>query len=103
VLPYTVFRGDGIKLELPPSTGPVTLRIPALGIEGLLTGRVAAAPYFKMQQTGRFALSLGVREGLLTEDRAQAIQLSKTAFRSKRKITRPAPIPMDLARQTYSE
>ena len=64
-LHWTVYRGDYIKFELPASDGPFILSVPDLGIRQSLTGDEAAAPYFKMKQSGRFAVTLGNREGVL--------------------------------------
>ena len=65
VLHYKVYRGDYIKFDLSPGIGQVVLKIPDLGIEYLLPPNTAAAPYFKMKQSGRFAFTLGRREGQL--------------------------------------
>jgi rhodanese-related sulfurtransferase len=65
LLQWTVYRGDYIKFELPASGGPFILSVPDLGIQQSLTGDQAAAPYFKMKQSGRFAVTLGNRAGVL--------------------------------------
>ncbi len=65
-LHYTVYRGDYIKFELPPNSGPSLLTIPDLDIQHPLPSDMASAPYFKMRQTGRFAFTLGDRMGVIT-------------------------------------
>ena len=64
-LHYTVFRGDYVKFALAPGAHETMLKIPELGIEERLPSDTASAPYFKMKQSGRFAFTLGNREGLI--------------------------------------
>ena len=64
-LHWTVYRGDYIKIALPSSDGQALLYVPDLGIQQALSGDKGSDPYFKMKQTGRFAFTLGDREGIL--------------------------------------
>lgn len=64
-LQWTVYRGDYIRIVWPPAGGQGLLKVPGLGIEQNLTGDARVDPYFKMKQTGRFAFTLGDREGTL--------------------------------------
>ena len=62
---WTVYRGDYIRIVWANPGGQGLLKVPDLGIEQNLTGDVRVDPYFKMKQTGRFAFTLGDREGTL--------------------------------------
>jgi rhodanese-related sulfurtransferase len=97
VLHYKVFRGDYIKFELPPETGPVVLKIPDLGIEGFLTPDTASSPYFKMKQSGRFAFTLGSREGQIeVVDYQPANYREMTATEAAAFSKREAPLVLDV-------
>jgi len=60
-----VYRGDYIKFEADPSLDRLALAIPELEIQADLSRDIAAAPYFKMKQTGSFAFTLGKVGGQL--------------------------------------
>ena len=96
-LQWTVYRGDYIKFELPASGGPFILSVPDLGIRQSLTGDEAAAPYFKMKQSGRFAVTLGNREGVLqVVDFHPANYREMTAAQAADFIARMDPLILDV-------
>lgn len=96
-LQWTVYRGDYIKFEWPVSGGPFILSIPDLGIQQSLTAGEAAAPYFKMKQSGRFALTLGNREGVLqVVDFHPANYREMTAAQAADFIARMDPLILDV-------
>ncbi|MBC2733044.1 MAG: rhodanese-like domain-containing protein [Desulfobacteraceae bacterium] len=96
-LQWTVYRGDYIKFELPASGGPFILSVPALGIQQSLTGDETAAPYFKMKQSGRFAVTLGNREGVLqVVDFHPANYREMTAVQAADFIARMDPLILDV-------
>lgn len=61
-----VYRGDYIKFKLADPAVETVLAIPALAVRQVLSGNVDEAPYFKMEQPGVFAFSLGKAEGTIT-------------------------------------
>ena len=96
-LHYKVFRGDYIKFALPPGTRETMLKIPDLGIEERLPSDTAAAPYFKMKQSGRFAFTLGSREGLIEVlDYQPANYREMTAVQAAAFIERENPLVLDV-------
>ena len=96
-LHYTVFRGDYIKFELPPGTGEAKLKIPDLGIEAALPPDTASGPYFKMKDSGRFAFTLGSREGLIeVVDYRPAHYREMTAAEAQAFIAQENPLVLDV-------
>jgi rhodanese-related sulfurtransferase len=96
-LHWIVYRGDYIKFELPASGGPLILTVPDLSIQQSLTGDEAAAPYFKMKQSGRFALTLGKLEGVLqVVDFHPANYREMTAAQAADFIARMDPLILDV-------
>jgi rhodanese-related sulfurtransferase len=96
-LHYKVFRGDYIKFALPPGSGETLLTIPDLGIEERLSSDTASAPYFKMKQSGRFAFTLGLREGLIEVLDYQPVNYREmTAAQAKAFIAQDAPLILDV-------
>jgi rhodanese-related sulfurtransferase len=96
-LHYKVFRGDYIKFELPPGTSETILTIPDLGIEERLPSDTTAAPYIKMKQSGRFAFTLGGREGLIEVlDYQPANYREMTAAQTAAFIERENPLVLDV-------
>ena len=61
-----VYRGDYIKFQVDPAVEGLALAIPGLSIQEALSRNIAAAPYFKMKQTGTFAFTLGDVSGHIT-------------------------------------
>jgi rhodanese-related sulfurtransferase len=97
VLHYRVYRGDYIKFELSPGSGQVVLKIPDLSIEYLLPPDTAAAPYFKMRQSGRFAFTLGRREGRLeVVDYQPANYRELTAAEAAAFLQQDTPLVLDV-------
>jgi len=96
-LQWTVYRGDYIKFELPASGRPFILSVPDLGIQQPLTGDEGTDPYFKMKQTGRFAFTLGNREGVLqVVDFHPANYREMTATQAADFIARMDPLILDV-------
>jgi rhodanese-related sulfurtransferase len=96
-LHYKVFRGDYIKFELPPGTSDATLKIPDLGINAVLPPDTGSAPYFKMKQSGRFAFTLGSREGLIEVlDYKPANYREMTAAQTEAFIAQNDPLILDV-------
>jgi len=96
-LQYRVFRGDYIKFELPPKTGPAVLKIADLGIENLLPPENASAPYFKMKRSGQFAFTLGQRQGLIeVVDFRPANYREMTAAEAAAFVTQEKPLVLDV-------
>jgi len=96
-LHYTVFRGDYIKFERPPGSGSVQLKIPDLGIDAALPADRASAPYFKMKQSGRFAFTLGRRQGLIEVLAYQPANYREmTAAQAKAFIEQENPLVLDV-------
>jgi rhodanese-related sulfurtransferase len=94
---YKVFRGDYIKFELPPGTGEALLKIPDLGIDAVIPPDTASASYFKMKQSGRFAFTLGRREGLIEVlDYRPANYREMTATQAEAFITQNDPLILDV-------
>jgi len=96
-LHYTVFRGDYIKFERTPGSGSARLKIPDLGIDAVLPPDTAASPYFKMRQSGRFAFTLGHREGLIEVLAYQPANYREmTAAQAEAFITQDDPLILDV-------
>jgi rhodanese-related sulfurtransferase len=94
---WIVYRGDYIKFELPASGGPFLLNVPDLGIRQSLAGDEGAVPYFKMKQSGRFALTLGNQEGVLqVVDFHPANYRELTAAQAADFIARMDPLILDV-------
>ena len=82
---------------MPASGGPFILTVFDLGIQQSLTGDEAAAPYFKMKQSRRFALTLGNREGVLqVVDFRPANCREMTAAQATDFISRMEPFILDV-------
>lgn len=96
-LHYTVFRGDYIKFERSPESGSARLKVPDLGIDANLPPDTASAPYFKMKQSGRFAFTLGSREGLIEVLPYQPANYREmTAAQAQAFITQNDPLILDV-------
>lgn len=64
-LNLTVYRGDYIKFQLADPATETVLSIPALAIEQKLSGNLDETPYFKMEKTGVFPMTLGPSRGFI--------------------------------------
>lgn len=62
----TVYRGDYIQFAYDGAVARPVLSIPELSISATFSREALKAPYFKMQQTGTFAFSLGHAGGSIT-------------------------------------
>ncbi|MEW6672065.1 MAG: rhodanese-like domain-containing protein [Thermodesulfobacteriota bacterium] len=62
----TVYRGDYVRFAYDGTAARSVLSIPELAISEILSRESAKAPFFKMQQTGTFAFSLGSAAGSIS-------------------------------------
>ena len=93
----TVYRGDYVKFIVGQGGETPLIRIPELGIETRPGSDHAAAPYFKMKRSGRFALSVNRTEGLIqVVDYRQSNYREITAAEAFDIIQRQDPLILDV-------
>ena len=96
-LHFTVYRGDYLRFELPKSAPPTVLKVPELGVEQLVTSRWEETPRITMRQTGRFAFTIGDRDGVLdVVDFRRANYREMTARQAAEFTTRQNPLILDV-------
>ncbi len=94
---FTVYRGDYVKFEIPPTDGEALLVVPALGIEQRVSGRIEADRHVTMRRTGVLPFKLNERPGTITiVDFKRPNYRELTAVQAADTIARFEPLILDV-------